>query len=191
MAKFKETAISITKDKTNKQYDSKYTGIGNLVNTVLPRMGECELSHNWKMEQAPELITVTCIVTHSAGHSESDTMTGPPDKSGAKNTIQQIKSTRTYLQAATFENVMGLASTDANVDDDGNGAAPEVKYISDKEKGVIRDMLLSISCNEQTFLGWLGCESIDTIDEKSYKRAVVNLKARIEEEKKNVNGDTN
>lgn len=183
MTEFKSDAPVITRDKENKQYGSYYTSIGNLVNSSLPKMSECGLSHKWDVKQE-EKIEVTCIVTHKMGHKELTTMSGPPDVSGSKNPIQQIKSTVTYLKAATFESAMGLASTDANVDDDGNGAAPEVKYISDKEKGVIRDMLLSLSCNEQTFLGWLGCESIDTIDEKSYKRAVVNLKARIEEENK-------
>jgi hypothetical protein len=146
-------------------------------------MSECGLSHKWDIKQE-EKIEVTCIVTHKMGHKDRTTMKGPPDASGSKNLLQQIKSTVTYLKAATFESAMVLASTDANVDDDGNGAEDAPVYVGDKEKSAIRDMLLSLSCNEQTFLCWLGCESIDTIDEKSYKRAVVNLKARIEEENK-------
>jgi len=183
MTEFKSEAPVITRDKKNKQYDSYYTSIGNLVNTCLPKMSECGLSHKWDVKQE-EKIEVTCIVTHKMGHKEPTTMKGPPDTSGSKNPIQQIKSTVTYLKAATFESAMGLASTDSNIDDDGNGAGDEPVYVGEKEKSAIRDMLLSLYCNEQTFLRWLGCESIDTIDEKLYKRAVVNLKARIEEENK-------
>ena len=49
-------------------------------------------------------------------------MSGPPDDSGKKNPLQQIKSTITYLEIATFEAVTGIAASDAG-DDDGNGTA--------------------------------------------------------------------
>jgi hypothetical protein len=123
MAKFKEVPLIITKDKKNTQYNSKYTTIGNLVNSTLPGMSKCGLSHKWDMDQTVAgVIKITCVVTHAMGHSESVSMSAPPDKSGSKNPIQEIKSTRTYLQAATFESIMGLASSDANIDDDGNGS---------------------------------------------------------------------
>ena len=192
MTEFKCEAPVITRDKENAQYNSYYTSIGNLVNSCLPKMSECGLSHKWSVEQG-EQITVTCIVTHKDGHSEPTSMSGPPDGSGSKNPIQQIKSTVTYLKAATFESAMGLASSDANLDDDGAGAGQpeEPKYVGEEEQGVLRDMLSSLECDEMTFLGWLGCESIDKIDKKSYARAKVNLEARIEEEKSNVSSDTN
>jgi ABC-type amino acid transport substrate-binding protein len=47
----------------------------------------------------------------------------PPDKAGAKNDIQAIKSSVTYAKAVTYESVCGMAASDANVDDDANGAA--------------------------------------------------------------------
>jgi len=55
-------------------------------------------------------------------------MSGPPDDSGKKNPLQQIKSTVTYLKISTLEAACGLASTDASADDDGNG------YSSDGDK---------------------------------------------------------
>lgn len=174
MALFKSKPINIVKDKTNSQYRSKYVSLGNLVNSVLPAMSECELSHRWDIDQSSG-VTVTCIVTHSLGHSESTTMTAPPDKSGSKNPIQEIKSTITYLKAATFEGIMGLASTDANIDDDGNGAA-SVQYISEKQVSTITDMINAHYRNPKQFLDWLGVQSVEQIPANQYGRAMSALK---------------
>lgn len=146
MAAFKCEPILVLKDKENKQYSSKepggpkamYTSLGNMVNTVTPFLGKHGLSARWEVDQATG-IKVTCIVTHALGHSEQVSMTCPVDTSGAKNAIQGIKSSITYAKACTFESICGLASSDANVDDDGSGvtAAPRMAdedYIAHKER---------------------------------------------------------
>ena len=121
MSRFKANDIHVSKDKANLQYSSRYTTLGNLVSTVTPFLSQNGLSASWDIDQSSAKIKVTCIITHSLGHSESVWMEAPPDSSGAKNPIQQIKSTITYLKACTFESICGLAATDANLDDDGNG----------------------------------------------------------------------
>ena len=138
-AKFSAFAIQVTKDKINKQYDSKYTSLGNLVNIVTPFLAQCELNARWEIDQSNGIM-VTCVLAHKAGHAEKAAMIVPPDTSGAKNVIQQIKSSITYAKACTFESVCGLASTDANLDDDGNSlsnqkVAENVKRIMDAKTG--------------------------------------------------------
>ena len=162
MSEFKKERIVITKDKDNAQYKSKYTSIGNLVDSVTPILGKHGLTHKWDISQEGDMITVTCVSTHALGHSEKVSMQAPPDKSGAKNPIQQIKSTRTYLQAATFESLFGLASTDANCDDDGNGYG-NVATIDEKQQSQIIDMMLSKNVNESQFLAWLKVDSVENI----------------------------
>ncbi len=120
MSAFKANSIQVVKDKDNLQYGSKYVSLGRLVNTVTPFLSENGLSVRWDIDQSSG-IKVTCVITHTRGHSESVSMTCPPDNSGKKNPIQEIKSAITYAKACTFESICGLASTDANVDDDGNG----------------------------------------------------------------------
>ncbi len=122
LSAFKAHAIEVVRDKTNKQYDSKYVSLGNLVATVTPFLSQHGLSCRWDLDQTSG-IKVTCIMTHTAGHSESVSMTCPLDTSGAKNPIQQVKSSITYGKGCTFESICGLASTDANLDDDGNAAS--------------------------------------------------------------------
>ncbi len=108
----------------NKQYGSWYTSLGNLVNTVNAALGEHGLSASWEIEQG-ELIAVTCVLEHLQGHSRRVRIEGPPDTSGSKNTLQQIRSTLTYLKGATFEAVTGIASRAGNLDDDGTAASAQ------------------------------------------------------------------
>lgn len=125
MAAFKSSPLVITKDKENKQYNSMYTTLGNLINTASEAMAPFGLSADFDVEQSEKIIKVTCTLSHQDGYTKSVTLEGAPDTSGAKNSIQQIKSTVTYLRGATFEAVTGLASQEKagiNPSDDGNGA---------------------------------------------------------------------
>lgn len=130
VADFKAENIFIRKDKKNKQYDnSTYVSLGNLVTTVTPFLSKHGLGIHWDVDQAAG-IKVTCVLS-GFGHSRSCSMTVPPDKSGAKNPIQEIKSAITYAKACTFESICGLASTDANIDDDGNGSGKHRERMED------------------------------------------------------------
>ena len=122
-AQFGTFDIQILKDRTNPQYNSRYPSIGNLVNTVTPFLAKCGLTPSWELDQSNG-IKVTCILSHVGGHEKRVSLTVPPDKSGSKNELQQIKSAITYARAVTFESVCGVAATDsANANDDGNGTA--------------------------------------------------------------------
>ena len=127
MAKFKAKGLIVGKDKENKQYGSMYTTLGNLVNTASGIMAEFGLSIDWEPDHSKQgQIGITCTLSHEAGHKKSVTMHAEPDKSGAKNPIQQMKSAATYLRGLTFELVTGIATSESagvNQDDDGNGTA--------------------------------------------------------------------
>lgn len=142
MAAFKSSPVLITKDKENKQYNSMYTTLGNLVNTASEAMAPFGLSADWEIEQSDKEIRVTCVLSHSAGHSKRVSLKAMPDTSGAKNLIQQIKSTVTYLRGATFEAVTGLASSESagiNPSDDGNGHGKPAKQNDDANRKAKHD----------------------------------------------------
>jgi len=176
MADFKSDPPSIYKDKTNSQFNSKYSSIDALVNPAIPYLSQHGLSHNWDYGKEGDLEKVTCTITHELGHSEAVSMTAPADKSGgnSKNAIQQIKSTYTYLKIATFEAVTGLVSQEANLDDDGNGAG--VIYVDEKQLSSVVDMINAKSIDETLFLKHMGAESTDKILAKDFGRAMNVLK---------------
>ncbi len=175
MASFKENPPRVTKDKKNSQFNSTYTTLGNLINTVNPELSKQGFSARWDIEQNGS-IKVTCIMTHKFGHSETASASADKDTSGAKNSVQQIKSTITYLKSVTFESICGIASTDANLDDDGNGV---LELISEKELHVIRDYLLAAHAEEGKFCKYLKVETLEELPKSDYKKAISALLSKI------------
>ncbi len=87
VAAFKADPPKVYRDKENKQYGSRYTSLANMVNTVNIALSEHGLSARWDADQSGQ-IKVTCTLSHAMGHSESVSLSGPPDTSGAKNNLQ-------------------------------------------------------------------------------------------------------
>lgn len=135
MAAFKADAPTIVKDKRVEFSGTKYThaSIGNVVGVVCAALGRHGLSHRWDTKQENGLITVTCVITHQLGHSESVSLSGKPDDSGKKNAIQQTASTVSYLQRYTLLSATGLATIDQE-DDDGVSAAKSPEDLAAEEE---------------------------------------------------------
>jgi hypothetical protein len=165
MAEFKKDPPQIIKDMYNDQYKSKYTSLGNMVNSVNEAMGPFGLNTHWEFP-SPQVqggIAVACILAHELGHEIRVTLEGPSDDGGKKNPLQGRKSARTYLKLETFEAVTGMASENANVDDDGNGAdepdPPEVEYINEDQVNSLHAKITE-SLNMEIFLRWLATSAI-------------------------------
>lgn len=174
-AAFKADVPDIVKDKANKQYNSSYASIGNLVNTVNKHLAKYGLDAAWDIDQS-EKITVTCILTHTMGHAERVKMNAPADASGQKNPIQQIKSTITYLRVATFEAVTGIATTEGNKDDDGNGAGDGP--ISDEQVDDLVALADEIGADKAKFCKFFNINSFAEIPSKQFSKARAALEAK-------------
>ena len=128
LAKFHEEPPVVVKDKlvsykTNTgTTEYKHATLGNACKIIGSHLAKFGFSHRWVPQQKDGKISVTCILTHALGHSESVTLEGPYDPSGGKNAIQAIMSAKTYLERHTLMAATGLASMDE--DDDGVTAEP-------------------------------------------------------------------
>jgi hypothetical protein len=139
MAEFKRNAPKIGKDAHVEHSGISYNHatLGNICNVVIPALAEYGISHNWSQIQPGNgMIQVTCTLTHSLGHSESNTMEAPPDNTGKKNAIQSLSSTVTYLQRYTFLAACGLSTSE--IDDDGR-ASESVEQ--EKEPEIVKKTL--------------------------------------------------
>ncbi len=178
VAAFKKDPPVVVKDRVNTQYDSMYTSEGNLINTVSEELARHGLTTRFDFQTADgDQRSVTCIMTHELGHSESVTLSGPLDKSGSKNDLQKIKSTNTYLKVATFEAVTGVSSSYGSTDDDGN-AAGEVELVSAEQAASIRSLLEELDKDEAQFLKWVKAESVERISVSAYPSIISELEKR-------------
>jgi hypothetical protein len=125
MTGFKAEPVEILKRKVVAFLDVKYmhAELSDITDGVGPALAKHQLSYRWNIRQDAGAITVDCILTHVAGHSETVTMTGAPDKSGKKNDIQSIASTTTYLQRYTLLAITGMSTK--GIDNDGRGVEVE------------------------------------------------------------------
>lgn len=123
MAQFKLNPPSIVKDKEVAFSGTRYSHatLGAVTQAVAAGLAQHGFSHRWDTAQENGQITVSCIITHRLGHSESIQMTARPDDSGKKNAIQQVASAITYLQRYTLMAATGVAAMDES-DDDGRAA---------------------------------------------------------------------
>lgn len=116
LAAFKAEVIEIIKRK-RVEFETrdggatsyKHAELSDVVDAVGPALARHGFSYRWDVQQGKGEVTVTCILKHAKGHSESVTMTAPPDASGKKNSIQQIASTVSYLQRYTLKAITGVA----------------------------------------------------------------------------------
>ena len=122
MADFRERCPTINKDSTVDYTSSKgrtnykHASLAGALAQIKQLESECGLSHSWRTTQNNKVVEVTCVVTHNLGHSESTTLIGEPDPSGGKNAIQAIGSSVTYLQRYTLFALLGLASSEDDID---------------------------------------------------------------------------
>lgn len=176
IADFKYSPIEVKKDKKNKQYGSRYASKGNLVNTVNAKLSKHGLNASWDIDQHENGVTVTCILSHSQGHSERVSMSAPPDTSGSKNPIQQIKSTITYLKKETYESVTGVAPSDDPYDDDGNSAGTATIDINQAEQ--LEKLIAEKDADKEAFLYHFGIEKLEQLPVNRFQTAIKMLKAK-------------
>lgn len=100
-----------------------FAKLEDIIAQIKEPLAACGLSYRWEQTtdssagtHAQLCITVKCIVTHIAGHSESTQFTAYPDSSGKKNAIQEIASTDTYLRRYTLTGGLGLTVSDEDHD---------------------------------------------------------------------------
>jgi hypothetical protein len=178
MAAFKANPPEIEKDKTV-EYDvgsstTKYShaSLANAAEKINKALSAHQLSASWKTTQDNGNITVTCSITHAAGHSESTGLTAGPDKTGSKNSIQAIGSTISYLQRYTLLALTGLAAHD--MDDDARSAEPP-ELISDDQVIEINDLLTETNSNLKVFLKVAKANSVPEISQSTYPMLIKKL----------------
>lgn len=146
--------IKNAKGHNDKRY-ADFAAIARAVDPVISRHG---LSYRFRTVQADK-ISVTCVLSHEAGHYEENTLTALADTSGNKNAIQSIGSTLTYLQRYSLVQALGIAASE---DDDGRQAGAG-ETISDEQVFEINNLLMETKSNLVLFLKKINLESLTEI----------------------------
>lgn len=163
-AKAKITPIQRNAKGHNEKRYADFAAIAKVVDPILSEHG---LSYRFRTAQS-DRISVTCILSHEAGHSEETTLAGPADTSGSKNAIQAIGSTLTYLQRYSLVQMLGLA---AAADDDGK-SAEGAATVTQKQADDMNDLIEANAKDRKAFLKWAKVERLEDIPAANYDACV-------------------
>jgi len=188
MASFKSNPPKIDRDQKvaiPHKNDSGYTrynhaSLANVVEKITVELSKHGLSASWRTQQNGQII-VTCRITHVKGHSEETSLSAPSDTSGSKNPIQAIGSTISYLERYSLLSVLGLATYEQ---DDDAVASGNLELITEEQQITIREYLTATNSDEQAFLKYMRCSSLDAIPAKDFKKAITALKTKEKKVKK-------
>lgn len=159
----------------NKRY-ANFSAYAKAIDPVLSRHG---LSYRFRSKQ-DDRVHVTCILSHREGHSEENTLSGPPDTTGSKNAIQAIGSTLTYLQRYSLVQALGLA---AGEDDDGRSSA-DPGVISPTQEETLRGLIIEANPDLPKFLDSFGIDDLSDMPVLRFSEAVAILNMKIKADQK-------
>lgn len=147
---FKDSAPKIIKDsKIVHEKNGSSTLIGmyakleQVCDKLIPALGKVGLTHRWDSQVNGPAITVTCFLRHQDGYEERGaTLTAGPDTGGAKNAVQAVASTVSYLQRYTLLMSCGLAAEGVDTD-----AEPSTDPQDLLDESVAADFLAAIEAS--------------------------------------------
>lgn len=146
--------------------EKRYADFSAIAEAIDPILSKHGLSYRFRTTQG-ECISVTCVLSHKAGHFEETTLAGPPDTSGNKNAIQSIGSTLTYLQRYSLVQMLGLA---AARDDDGK-AAGDASNISLEQLEQLVALADEVGADKEAFCRYFKVDGFADIKVKDFDRA--------------------
>lgn len=192
MVKTQRDMPVIFEGRTNKgANDSKYAAYKDIVRYAKPIYTKHGLSVSFYEEDSPkdDYIRWCADVYHKAGYSRPFHTDLPIDDKGPKGSpvktkIHGTKSSMSYGRGILLCSIFNIPTSD-DVDDDGNGAGAEIKYVTEKQANQIADLLAAIDMDESKFLDHYAINSIPEMTVRVYKKAKPILDGRYKELKKN------
>lgn len=99
--------------KSGSKTSYRHTTLAAAMDAVTEPLVKHGFDASWKTKIVEKgEVEVTCVLTHSEGHSDSTALRAPPDASGRKNPAQAVASTVTILERYTLLALLGIATRD-------------------------------------------------------------------------------
>jgi hypothetical protein len=183
MTEFKRAVPELLKNKQVAYGNTRYAHatLDNVVDVLVPALAQFGFSHAWAVEQGDhDVITVSCVITHSLGHAERVSLSAKPDTSGQKNAIQAIGSAISYLERYSLLSATGLAAREQ--DDDGrasgNGHTNGNGKISAEQKETLIGLIKETGSDTKRCLDYLGVRNLDELSASKFAVAKAALERK-------------
>lgn len=158
--------------------NSMYAKFEHIVEGIKPAMAMHGFSITHRIKSClPESgsqgkVTVTAVLSHSMGHSETLSLDLPIDDTGNKNSVQGVGSTIEYGRRYTTNALLGIATHGA----DNDGGSPRNqgggKQLTQKQVKRIVDAINAAGITQQQFMVQAGIGAIHELNPRQIEQAV-------------------
>lgn len=180
MARFKETCPPVPRRTENSQFKvtkngtqkpRNYASLEDIAATINKPAAECGLSYRWGSAKIDAgQLTISCIVSHLSGHSESSEATLPVESRAGCSDQQKMGTAMTYAQRYSLISAFGLTSCDE--DDDGEDIAVPKETITESQAADLASMIQETKSDLKKFLDLYGVQKIADLPAVNYGAAV-------------------
>jgi hypothetical protein len=165
---FKVTNNGITRNR-------RYAALDDIEKTIREPLGRHGLSFRWGDAVIRDgSMTLTCIVSHPGGHSESSSVSMPIESRAGCSDQQKYGSAGTYAQRYSLIQVLGLTTCDD--DDDGQGL-PETT-ITEHQAANLEALIAEVNADKGRFLRFYSVERLEDLPASQFQSAVRALEAK-------------
>lgn len=158
---------------------AKYADWPSISRAISPILSEYGFGLNFSVDNSAESVTVTARLKHVGGHTETNSVTLPSDKSGAKNNVQAVGSSLTYGQRYAGCPLVGVVIE--GLDDDGERAG--LGEVPDAEFAKLQQLVQATSAKIPAMLEHLNIRLPDNnlrlLNEGQYDRVIDALESKL------------
>jgi hypothetical protein len=133
-----KTKKVLNKDGRGVRY--QYAPLDSIIEQVKELLAKNGLSYRWEVENKPDIIKATAIITHKLGHSESSSFEVPIDKDAYMTLPQTYASALTFAKRYTFCNALGISTGDEDTDATDVGKESDAKSLKAKIVFLLRSL---------------------------------------------------
>jgi len=147
-----------------------YASLEDIAATIRKPLAECGLSYRWSNATIDgQRLTISCVVSHELGHSESSSVTLPLESTAPISPAQKVGAVTTYGQRYSLINALGLTSCDEDTDGNADDATGET--ISEADLLALEVDLDSIKADIAKFKAYMGVENLRDIPASKVRQA--------------------
>lgn len=161
----------------------KFAKYETLDKAIRPLLTDEGFSLSFGTQPYDKGITITCTLSHAAGHSRTESMPLPFDTGPGRNALQAVGSTLSYGKRYLTCALLNLVTV--GEDDDGQGG---IGFIDERQVNTIIDMFSACEmdvASQSKFLEFIKAERVGEIHKRDYAAAISALNAKLRKLKGN------
>jgi hypothetical protein len=188
VSRFQESVPEIPKSKrvnyvtkTGARIDYTYAPLDAITRGIRTPLRVAGLSYSWDVDGSSNgVMTVSCTLRHVDGHSERSTFPVPVDTAAKMSNAQANGAALTYGKRQSLVAVLGLTTTDDDVDGVGPYSAPagEVETITASEAADLGALIDEVKADRAKFCRFFRIESVEDMPAARMKEAMALLEER-------------